>query len=78
MLVKEPYGAGTMNKENAVEGMKVLTTQGKMVLGGTGVTWWAWLGENHEAVSALCAIIGTGITLVGFGWAVIRYLRQKD
>lgn len=59
-------------KQAAADSAKVISTQAKMMVGGTGVTWWAWLGDNHEAITAVCAILGAVIALAGLVWAVVR------
>lgn len=33
----------------------------------TGIAWlWNWLGANHDAITAVCAMIGMIIALTGF------------
>ena len=59
-------------KQAAAESAKVFSTQAKMMVGGTGVTWWVWLGDNHEAITAVCAIFGAVVALAGLVWAILR------
>ena len=37
---------------------------------------WAWLATNHDAITAVCAIIGAIIALSGF--SVNLYLKFKE
>lgn len=41
----------------------------KLIIAGNGVAggsmFWAWLGSNHEQVTAVCAIFGALVALVG-------------
>jgi hypothetical protein len=33
---------------------------------GTGVAaLWAWLGTNHDSITAICAIVGMVVALIG-------------
>jgi len=33
----------------------------------TGVAWfWNWLGVNHDAITAACALIGATLAITGF------------
>lgn len=35
--------------------------------GITGIAWlWNWLGINHDAITAVCALIGMAIAVIGF------------
>ena len=49
-------------------------------LTGSGITggafMWAWLATNHDAITAVCAIIGAIIALSGF--SVNLYLKFKE
>jgi succinate-acetate transporter protein len=57
----------------------VATTAKTMMYGGAGTTGgaraWAWLGENHEAITSLCSLGGFLVCLIGM--VLNAYIQSK-
>lgn len=56
-----------VHSAKVVAGAK-FTTASAAVTGGSGV--WAWLGENHQAVTAVCGIGGFCCAIIGVIYTV--------
>lgn len=44
------------------------------VVGGATMTWWAWLAENHDQITAFCAIVGAIGVLIGIAFRLSPYV----